>query len=281
MSVTHGADVEALRASSRELADTAQALLVTNVRVTGLIYNVEWNGPDAARFRSAWESEYSPRLSEVSAALNRAAADVLEQAADQERASSASGAMSSATDDLRARLRFQSDVLGLLPDAAKLGEVLRVSREAAASLARLDEVWELQELGRTTFAQGAGRLLGGLGVALSAADLYEGVQDGDHAKVFQSGVPLGVAGLGAAGFIGGGTAAAITVPFGVGTLIGTGVNEAMEGTTYGERVQENFDAVFRATGAAGPVVGTVLTPLVLLKGGLDMLVDDDGAPPIP
>ena len=35
MSVTHGADVEALRASSRELADVAQVLFDVNVRLGG------------------------------------------------------------------------------------------------------------------------------------------------------------------------------------------------------------------------------------------------------
>lgn len=281
MSVTHGADVEALRASARHLADAAHELLSANIRLTHRVYDVRWNGPDAAGFRAAWESEYSPQLSQVSAALNRAAAEVLEQAADQERASSATGATSSATEDLGARLKFQYDVLSLLPDASNLGEVLRVSREAATNLGRLDEVWALQEAARSPFIRGAGEVLGGLGLALDAYGLYEGVRTGDHAAVFQSGVPIGVAGLGAAGLIGSGTAAGITVPFGVGTLIGTGINDAMEGTTYGERVQENFDVVFRASGPAGPVIGTILTPVVLLKSGLDMLTGDDAAPPIP
>src|SRR5690625_2352494 len=110
MSVTHGADVEALRASARELADAAHGLLTISIRLTARVWDVRWNGPDAARFRVAWEEEYAPQLGQVCRALNEAASHITEQAADQERASSATGAASSATDDLRARLRFQPDV---------------------------------------------------------------------------------------------------------------------------------------------------------------------------
>lgn len=277
MSVTHGADVEELRASARMMADTAHELLTVNVRLSHRVHDFGWNGPDAARFRLAWETEHAPRLSAASTALNRAAAAVLEQAADQERASSATGGTSSATDDLRARLELQRDVLSLLPDAAKLGEVLRASREAATSFVRLDEIWKAQDLAGSGFAQGAGQVLGGLGLLLNVHGVVEGVRSGDYAQTFQSGVPLGVAGLGAVGAIGGGTAAAVTVPFGIGTVIGNEINDAMEGTAYGDRVQENFDAVFDTFGAAG----MVFTPFVLIQSGIDMLGDDGEAPPIP
>lgn len=278
MSVTHGADIEALRASARELADAAHTLLTCSIRLTARVWDVRWNGPDAARFRVAWEEEYAPQLGLVCRALNQAATEIAEQAADQERASSATAAPSSATDDLQARLNFQRDVLTTLPDAASLGEVLRVNAAAAAgNLAKLDEVWKIQDAARSAFSQGAGQVLGGLGVLLNAHGLYEGVQSGDYAQVVQSGVPLGVGALGAAGLIGSGTAAAVTVPFGVGSLIGNEINDAMEGTRYGDKVTENFDAVFDAFGPAG----MIFTPVVLAKSALDMIGDDGEAPPIP
>ena len=278
MSVTHGADVEALRASARELADAAHGLLTISIRLTARVWDVRWNGPDAARFRVAWEEEYAPQLGQVCRALNEAASHITEQAADQERASSATGAASSATDDLRARLGFQRDVLTTLPDAAKLGEVMRVNAAAAAgNLAKLDEVWKMQDAARSAFSQGAGQVLGGLSVLLNAHGLYEGLQSGDYAQVTQNGVPIGVGLLGAAGFIGSGTAAAVTVPFGVGSLIGNEINDAMEGTRYGDQVAQNFDAVFDTLGPAG----MLLTPFVLAKSGLDMIGEDGEAPPIP
>lgn len=272
--VSHGADVEALRASARELADRAHEILLVQVRLTARAYDLTWNGPDAARFRAEWEADHSPRISAVCGALNRAAHEIAQQADAQEAASSPEGTVSAAGDDLRTRLRFQADVLAMLPDAAKLGQVLGLSKEAAHNLLRLDEVWSLQELGRSGFAQGAGQVLGGLGVLVNAHGVYEGVQTGDMAQVTQSGVPLGVGGLAAAGLIGSGTAAAITVPFAVGSLVGNEINDAMEGTAYGDRVTANFDAVFDQFGA----LGMVLTPAVLVQSGLDMIVptSDDG-----
>lgn len=271
--VSHGADVEGLRAAARELADSAHVLLDLNVRLTARAYGLDWNGPDAARFRLDWETVYSPQLSAVSTALNQAAREVSSQADEQERASTPDGSLSTAGDDLRARLRFQADVLAILPDAAKLGQVLRVSKEAATSLARLDQVWRMQDLARSGFAQGAGQVLGGLGTVLNGAAVYEGLRDGDLTQVTQNAVPLGVGGLAAAGLIGGGTAAAVTVPWAVGTIAGNQINTAMEGTAYGDRVTANFDAVFDRFGAAG----MLLTPVVLLKSGADMLISGDDA----
>lgn len=281
MSVTHGADVEALRASARELADAAQALLSANVRLTYRVHDVRWNGPDAARFRAAWESEYSPQLSQVSAALHRAATEVLEQAADQERASSATGATSSATDDLQARLNTQRDVLVLLADAARVTRALVAHPEAWRSFEVFNRAWNLAEDFASPLEKAGGAVLGVLGTVVGAHELVKAAGAGDVAGVVENGVPLAVTGLVSRGIVATGTGAAVTGAWVGGTMIGHGINAAMEGTTYGERVQENFDTVFAATGPFGPVAGTVLTPVVLLKSGLDMLVDDDGAPPIP
>lgn len=280
MSVTHGADVEALRASARQLADAAHELLSANIRLTHRVYDVRWNGPDAAGFRAAWESEYSPQLSQVSAALNRAAAEVLEQAADQERASSATGATSSATDDLQARLNTQRDLLVLAANTAQVARAMAAHPDAWRSLETFNRAWNLAEDFASPLERHGGALLGVLGTAVGAHGLVRGAAEGDAAAVVQNGVPLAVTALVSRGIVATGTGAAVTSAWGIGSLIGTGVNKAMEGTTYGARVEENFAEIFDATGVAGPVVGTILTPVVLLKSGLDML-DDDAAPPIP
>lgn len=278
MSVSHGADVEALRASSRELADVAQALFTANVAVTARVYDFRWNGPDATRFRAAWESEYSPQLGSVCTALNKAAAEIAEQAADQEQASSATGAAPSpATDDLRERLKAQRNMLMLMVDTAKVGQALAAHPEAMTSLAKFNEAWRLSGAFSSNLAKYGGRALGFAGVVINAKGVADGWSEGDWAKTFQNFVPLGATGLAATGVIAGGTAAAVTVPFGIGTAIGNEINDQMEGTRYGDRVTENFEAVFDAYGAAG----MLLTPIVLAKSGLDMLVDDGEAPPIP
>lgn len=281
MSVTHGADVEALRASAREMADVAHELLTTNIRLTGLVHHVDWNGPDAARFRVAWETEHAPAVSRVSAALNRAASEVLEQAADQERASSATGATSSATDGLQARLNTQRDLLGLLVNTAQVARAMAAHPEAWRSLETFNRAWNLAEDFAAPLERHGGALLGVLGTAVGAHGVVKGAAEGDGAAVVQNGVPLAVTALVSRGVVATGTGAAVTGAWGIGTLIGTGVNTAMEGTTYGARVEENFAEIFDATGIAGPVVGTILTPAVLLKSGLDMLIDRDDAPPIP
>jgi len=276
MSVTHGADVEALRAGARELADVAQTVLAVNVRLTHRVHDVGWNGPAAARFRAAWEAEHSPVLSALAGVLNRAAADVLGQAADQERASSPTGRPSPATDALQARLNTQRDVLGLLADGAQVVRAMAAHPDAVAGFATFNRAWELAEDFAGPLETAGGRLLGVLGTVVGAHELVKGAAEGDATAVVQNAVPLGITALVSRGVVAGGPGAAVSVAWTGGSMLGNEINAAMEGTRYGDRVTENFDAVFDAVGPAG----MLLTPFVLAASGLDLLADEDG-PPIP
>lgn len=283
MSVSHGADVDALRAASRTLADAAHVLFTVNVRLSARAYDFTWNGPDATRFRAQWEGEYAPQVDAVTRALNQAATDIAEQAADQERASGADGVPSQATVGLLARLKAQRDVLGMFTDAYQTAQVVGALSlpEAWQSLAEFDRAWRASDAFASPLAKATGNVLGTLGTALSAYDLSRGVVEGDVSAVVENGVPLGTAALVARHAISGGAGAAVSVSWSAGMWAGGKIYEGMQGTSYGDRVSENFDAVFDRLGVGGVILSPIVTPVVLAKSGLDMLLDDDGAPPIP
>lgn len=274
MSVTHGADVEGLRTTARQLADGAQELLAVSVRITGRLVGLEWNGPDASRARVEWESEHVQTLLRASAALNTAAWALADEADAQESASTdAAGAAApggqrpAAADDLRTRLQFQRDILMQLPDVAKLGQALAVSRDLGANLLKFDELWKSLPANSSVFGQVAGGLLQGAGLGLNVHGVYTGIQEDDAHKVFSNAVPIIAAGGVAMGAITASTAAAITVPAALGGMAGTQINDAMQGTRYGDRVQQRFDAVFDVMGPAG----MIMTPAVLAQSGIDVL----------
>lgn len=283
MSVTHGADVEALRASSRELADVAQVLFDVNVRLGGRVYDFSWNGPDATRFRGEWEGQYSPALGRATVALNQAAAAVAEQAADQERASSADGGASPATQSLLSRVKAQRDVVELYTSAYQNAQIIGALTlpEVRASLQEFNRAWNASEAFATPLAKATGTVLGTLGTVLTAHDFARGVVEGDASAVAKNGVPLGVAALAARGVLSAGAGAAVTGSWTVGTMAGNAIHEGIQGTTYGDRVADNFDAVFDRIGFGGVVLSPVITPIVMAKSGIDMLFDDGDDPPIP
>lgn len=287
MSVTHGADIEGLRTSARELADTAQILLTVNVRLTHRVHDFTWNGPDAARFRLQWETEYSPALGQVSGALNRAASEIAEQAADQERASSADGATSSATDDLQTRLNLQRDVLVTLAGLGEVGRAALVHPDAWRTLTNFNNAWTIAEHFKTPLQSAASSVLGVLSIGVNAHGLVKGVTEGDYPAIAQNVAPLAAHVLMKAG-----PAAAVSTAWGAGTLVGNQINKAMDGTTYGDRVAAKYDALYEwaePAGAAGSIVaGVVATPAIMVTSGLDMLLPDhlrpgadDDVPPIP
>lgn len=88
---THGADVPALRLSAQAMCDAAEALIATDLRVSGALSSLTWNGPDAMRARQAWDTEHGPALFAAAGELARAGSHLLAEAEDQEHASTADG----------------------------------------------------------------------------------------------------------------------------------------------------------------------------------------------
>ena len=86
-----GADVEALRTLARTLSQAADRLDATNSTVSGGLSNVRWSGPDAERFRAAWQQQSRKSLSSAATALREAAQALQRNALEQERASAATG----------------------------------------------------------------------------------------------------------------------------------------------------------------------------------------------
>ncbi len=82
-----GADVDALRALSSGLGSGARTVEDVAARTTTTLSSVDWQGPDAAGFRDAWNGSHQPALAQVAAALQEAERRAAEQAAEQETAS--------------------------------------------------------------------------------------------------------------------------------------------------------------------------------------------------
>ncbi|WP_163542561.1 hypothetical protein [Occultella kanbiaonis] len=92
MSVTHGADVNALRDWSSAAAAGARTLADVAGRVEIAVGALTWSGPDRQRFADDWTGRCAPGLRGVSDALLSASAQVARDAVEQENASSGPGA---------------------------------------------------------------------------------------------------------------------------------------------------------------------------------------------
>lgn len=86
-----GADVGALRSLSKLFDDTAHRFERTGSELTASLTRSSWSGPDAARFRSDWNSRLRPRLTDVARDLSESAVKLREEADEQEHASESGG----------------------------------------------------------------------------------------------------------------------------------------------------------------------------------------------
>lgn len=82
-----GMNTESVRSMATQLDTSAGDIEGMITRLTGLLGGVEWNGPDAASFRSDWEGGHVTALRNVIAALNAAAARARSNADQQDQAS--------------------------------------------------------------------------------------------------------------------------------------------------------------------------------------------------
>lgn len=85
----YGADVDELRRLGKELERAAQELASTRDVVGSVVARAGWWGLAGERFRTAWTSTHAPGLTVAAADLTRAADAAQQNAADQEKTSSA------------------------------------------------------------------------------------------------------------------------------------------------------------------------------------------------
>lgn len=88
----YGADVAALRALAKSVADAAAVLRSSAGEMSHDLQSSPWRGPDAARFRSDWSTVHAARIRTVGEALDRASRVLSGNADEQERTSVDTGA---------------------------------------------------------------------------------------------------------------------------------------------------------------------------------------------
>ncbi|MBN3459866.1 hypothetical protein JNN96_38235 [Mycobacterium sp. DSM 3803] len=88
-----GADVDQLRALARNMTQSADRLEGTIGEVSGRLSSTPWQGQDAMKFHSQWQSESLTLMRGVASALRAAAAEIERNANEQERASTATSGL--------------------------------------------------------------------------------------------------------------------------------------------------------------------------------------------
>ena len=79
-----GLDVQQVRDLGTNLDREAEAIDGILSKLTGVLNNTQWTGPDATAFRNEWQSAHSNALRKVAAALKETAAAARQNAAAQE-----------------------------------------------------------------------------------------------------------------------------------------------------------------------------------------------------
>ena len=83
-----GADVEALDQLARRFEEEAQKIEQTVSIISGQLNNTWWQGTDAERFRSDWETTHTSTLRQVAEQMKAAGAASTAQANQQRQTSS-------------------------------------------------------------------------------------------------------------------------------------------------------------------------------------------------
>lgn len=83
-----GQDVQQVRDLSRQLTTKASDIQGVVSQLTSAVNSVNWQGPDATRFKNDWSNTHVPQLKRVISALQDASQAASRNADEQERASS-------------------------------------------------------------------------------------------------------------------------------------------------------------------------------------------------
>ncbi|MGY4643834.1 hypothetical protein [Cellulomonas sp. URHB0016] len=277
----HGADTDALRTQAVALHDAAQTLTACAQRTGRDLDAVVWRGADADRTREQWRTEHARSLLTCAVSLEGAARRLLDEAAEQDHGSGVSGGSGSAA---------TTGASGAAPTTGAAGRTWKEVR-ADVDLAHDIADTALKWIGRATNATDAVLMAGAASrwtnitreASYRVLDRAHGIMQGAHigpavGGVLQGAAALGVASnvygvyrahttgdlhgtvnnavsavLGAGGFVPGlGLAStALGASWDVGTAAGTTMNDAMQGTAFGDRFSARMDGAFEVGGAWG------------------------------
>lgn len=269
----HGADALELRRTAQAMCDAAEELIATDLRVSGALGSLTWNGPDAMRARLAWDTEHGPALYTAAGALARAGEQLLREADEQEQTSAAGtaagappGAVAfSMRSTLAAELFSIRTVLEVLTPSAETVERIRGGINAANTLNDLNTLTE-----KVRVPPALGRIVGALGVASDVKAFSEARAQGDVAGQIRSGGSLATTGVGVVHPVAG-AAASIVWEGGWGAYdLGQEAAEAIaqqaaDGTGFGANFQRRNDAILDTVGAWGMLA----TPGTLIVSGAE------------
>lgn len=294
--ISHGADPQALRTLAVALLATADELEQVDLRTVDGVDATGWTGADARAFRSTWDETHAVTLHLTAALLRRGAADLLDDAADQDEASGLGGApgavvpptASASVPDadsswaaLRDRVHARVDAvaelaqptleaLGRLGTTVELAELGELRRRAGQAMDAIGAGAPLGGFGDLSIGRGTGIGLGVLGAVGTANDLHEawhGVREGDLWRATDGSVS---GGLGVAGLVSSSPwVAGASVAWSVGSAVGEELDARMAGTAFGDRFTERMDAAFDVLGP----VGMAVTPGALIVTAGESVVE--------
>lgn len=254
-----GADVDQLHAMASACAGAAQQLMIVARRTTlALCTQLTWNGSDADAMRASWQEEEIPAIAAVAGSLRDAGLHLVREAQEQ-LATSAVGASAGGADagaispaakgaaagssspDLRERLEKLRDALIGLPSVAMLGRIL----SEVPDLNGLPAAIARAEAAGSAFEKYGMKGLGLYSTIKSADGLVTAIENKDVAGVVENGVPLVFTAFGPV------TDATLGTAWSAGSAIGTVTYDEMQGTRYGDIVQNMTDDAFTEHGAWG------------------------------
>jgi len=88
MSNVWGLDVQQVRDLATNLDREADSIDQTLSKLTGILSNTQWTGPDATQFRNDWQASHATSLRKVAEALRTVSSQARSNAAAQEQTSS-------------------------------------------------------------------------------------------------------------------------------------------------------------------------------------------------
>ncbi len=83
-----GMDINAVRTLSKQLQSRADEIRTMSQQLTSQLESTPWVGPDRDQFHGDWSGQYSTSLNAVVSGLEEAAVRALQNATEQEQASS-------------------------------------------------------------------------------------------------------------------------------------------------------------------------------------------------
>ena len=82
-----GMDIAGVRQMATQMDTSAGEIEQLTAKLTGVLNGTQWEGPDAAQFRSEWEGQHTATLRQLSERLRQVCNQARKNADEQEQAS--------------------------------------------------------------------------------------------------------------------------------------------------------------------------------------------------